>query len=180
MVRADEDVFQMAQGAYEASRVKLGVGAAVVVAVVPLISLWLGGRPPTAGILGTVLVIGIGTLVWRGGLAAFTGLSGLKAGLVPLCFAHAANLYGHVCVPGQGCTSLCVPACAAGGLLAGLLVELAARKSARPAVVRAGGATVALLTGALGCSCIGFGGLAGLALGMAMPLIASRFFRRPV
>lgn len=170
--------FETATRAYEAARLRLGVGAAAAVALVPLGSFALGSRAANAALLGTALAALVGALVSRGGQAALSGMTGLKAGLVPLACAHAANLYGHVCLPGQGCTSLCVPACAAGGVLAGLLVERLARGAPRPNVVRAGGAAVAFLTGALGCSCVGSSGLLGLVVGMAFSLAAGRLAQR--
>jgi hypothetical protein len=177
MVLTDEDVFSKARRAYEAARVRFGVVASLVVALVPLASLGLGGHAASAALLGSLLVVGVGTMVWRGGLLSLSAMSGLKAGLVPLVLAHAANLYGHVCIPGQGCSTLCVPACSVGGLLAGFLVERVARRSPRPNVIRIGGAAVAFATGALGCFCVGSGGVIGLSLGMAFTFLASRFLQ---
>jgi hypothetical protein len=168
--------FETATRAYAAARMRLGVGAGAAVALVPLGSLALGGRALNALMLGAALTTLLGALVWRGQQAARGGMTGLKAGLVPLAFAHAANLYGHVCIPGQGCTSLCVPACATGGVVAGLLVERFARTAGRPNVVRACGSAVAFLTGALGCACVGSAGLLGLMVGMGCTLAAGRLF----
>ncbi len=178
MILTNEVVFNKARRAYETSRVKLGLGVSLVVALVPMASLSLGGQAVSTALLGTFLVASVGTMVWRGGVAALSAMSGVKAGLVPLLFAHAANLYGHVCIPGQGCSTLCVPACAVGGLLAGLLVERVARKSARPNWARIAGATVAFVTGALGCACVGSSGLVGLLAGMAATLVAGPLVRR--
>jgi hypothetical protein len=100
-------------------------------------------------------------------------MSGFKAGLIPLFFAHCANQWGHVCTP-YGCTSLCVPACAAGGVLAGLTVEWLARRGPRPQLTRGLGMIVAILTGGLGCACVGAFGLLAMIAGLAVSLLGSR------
>jgi hypothetical protein len=179
MELTDEEVFARATRAYERARVKLGAVVSGVVALIPLVSLGLGGNVASTALLGTALTLGVGVLVWRGGVLSLSAMAGLKAGLVPLAFAHAANLYGHVCIPGRGCSTLCIPACTVGGVLAGVILERTAQKAAHASWVRLAGAAVAFLAGALGCACVGFGGIAGLAAGMVASVVTSRavFFR---
>ncbi len=176
---ANDPTYRRALAAYEASRRRLGGAAAVLVALVPLASYGVGGRAMTAAALGVSLVVLMGAAVWRGGPFALAATSGLKAGLVPLIVSHAANLYGHVCIPGQGCTSLCVPACTAGGVVAGAFVEYVARNSKNPMLVRVGGAGLAFCTGSLGCSCVGYAGMLGLTLGLGCTVLLGRVLAPP-
>lgn len=166
-----------ARGAYERSRLSKAVAVAAPVAVLPALSFWLGTSLASATLLGGALVAAVLLVVWRGGAVALSGAVGLKAGVVPLAFAHAAKLFGHVCTP-AGCTTLCVPACATGGVIAGALVEWWARRSPRAHLTRGLGAGVALMTGALGCSCVGYAGVAALLVGLAASMVAGRFVSR--
>jgi len=171
----EEAVFQTATAAYERGRWRWAAVSALPMAVIPLASFAIGQRMLPSVVLGVALLAMATALLWRGqgfgrGLAV-----GLKAGLVPLVLSHAANLYGHVCTA-TGCTSLCVPACAAGGVVAGFVIaSAAARTPARWHVIGAGGVTACLI-GAFGCSCVGFGGIAGMVLGMAISLTAVRLW----
>lgn len=173
MALSDSELQAAARRAYERSRLGRAVAVAAPVAVLPLMSFLLGTSGASAAALGVALVGGVAVLVWRGGLLAFGGAAGLKAGLIPLAFAHAAKSFGHVCTP-AGCTTLCVPACATGGVIAGVLVEWWARRSPRPNLTRALGAGVAFLTGALGCSCVGYAGMAALLAALAASMVAGR------
>jgi hypothetical protein len=163
-------VFVLAQKRYERRRLFLSLSFGLAIAGIPLGSLALGGIRMTSIILSLLLVGGASAGVWLGGLGARSAISGLKAGLVPLIFSHLANLTGHVCIPGRGCASLCIPACALGGVFAGVLLEHMARQTARPVLLRLVGGSLALATGALGCSCVGYGGMLGLLVGMTLPL----------
>ena len=163
--RNDAAVLTLAMGAYESSRLRLALGFAACLAVVPALSAALGTEWVSVVVLGTFVCATSGALVCRGGAHAFSAMTGLKAGLIPLALAHVANRIGHVCTP-SGCTNLCVPACAAGGVLAGALVAFVAKDASRPGLVRLAGGAVACAVGALGCSCVGYSGIAGLVLGM--------------
>jgi hypothetical protein len=96
---------------------------------------------------------------------------GFFAGLVPYTASLlASRLGGHVCTPG-GCVSMCLPACAAGGVIAAVLVaRSAARRRAGPLFwLTASAMTIA--TGALGCSCAGFAGASGMLAGFALTVV---------
>jgi hypothetical protein len=177
MVIDDDVLLHRALGAYEASRLRFAIQVALPVALLPVTSFALGTPRPFALGLGLALMAAVGLLEWRGGGLARGGLTGLKAGLVPLLFAHAASAFGHVCTP-QGCTTLCVPACATGGVLAGFAVEWLARRSPRPDLTRAVGLGVAFLTGALGCSCVGASGMLALVVALPASLALARLWPR--
>jgi len=99
---------------------------------------------------------------------------------VPLVFALCANSIGHLC-SGDRCMTLCIPACATGGLLAGVVVTgLAVRRRSGIGFWLAA-SSVALLTGAMGCASVGYAGLVGLALGFGtglVPMLIGRLFRK--
>ncbi len=162
-----------AREAYERSRLRFALTLVPVAAVLPITSMALGTPARSAVVLGALLIILLVATTWRGGALARGGFSGLKVGLLPLALAHAAKIYGHVCTP-DGCTTLCVPACASGGVAAGLLLEWLARRSEQPNVVRGVGAVSCLLTGALGCSCVGASGLLALLAALAGTSLIAR------
>lgn len=173
MTLSTEALQAAARGAYERARVRRAMAVAAPVALVPAVSFLLGTSRASAATLGVALVAVVAWVVWRGGAVALSGATGLKVGLIPLAFAHAAKAFGHVCTP-AGCTTLCVPACAAGGVLAGGALEWFARRTQRPHLTRALGAGVAALTGALGCSCVGYAGLLALLVGLAASMGVGR------
>jgi hypothetical protein len=117
-------------------------------------------------VLAPALVLVALTFAWTlGGTTWARGvLPGLLLGVVPLgCSLSAARL-GHVCWNG-GCASLCVPLCAAGGVVAGLLLARAARATRHPLGLWLAGGSIVLATGSLGCACVGLGGLGGMLAG---------------
>lgn len=171
MALSEARLLAAARRGYERSRLKLALAVALPALLIPVVSWLLGTSLRNASLFGAALVLGLAALEWRGGLYALGGLSGFKAGLVPLAFAHTAKLWGHVCTP-AGCTTLCVPACATGGVLAGVLVEWWARRSPRPWLTRGLGAAVSLITGAMGCSCVGAAGIAALVVGVGVSMAA--------
>ena len=108
-------------------------------------------------------------LLWYGRDVRRAVLPGVAAGMIPLALGLCAFRIGHACT-GDGCMMLCVPACTVGGLVAGLGV-------ASVGLGRSGGlgfwlaaSGMSLLTGAMGCACVGYAGVAGLALGFVVGL----------
>jgi len=97
-------------------------------------------------------------------------LPGLFAGIVPLAFTLCARSIDHVC-SGSDCMMLCLPACIAGGLIAGLAVAMVGHRGKHRAGFWLSASGLALLTGAMGCMCIGYSGLAGLVLGYASGMV---------
>ena len=75
--------------------------------------------------------------------------------------------------------SLCVPACSLGGAVAGGLIAWASRSAPARALFIVSASGLALLVGSLGCSCVGYGGVLGLGLGLMATVVPSAFvFRR--
>jgi hypothetical protein len=129
---------------------------------------------------GAMFVLGAG-LLWYGRDVRRAVLPGVAAGLVPLVFGLCAFRVGHICT-GDNCMMFCVPACTVGGLVAGLGVAAVAlgRSSGLGFWIAAAG--MSLLTGAMGCSCVGYWGVVGLAVGFVsgtVPGVLRRMFVRP-
>ncbi len=164
MDRPDSAVLAKAMQRYELGRLRWAAVCAALTLAIPALAYALGHRPDTALWLGAVLALGVGFFIWRGKGWAAAVPSGLRAGIVPLGFALAAQRVGHVCTAG-GCTTLCVPACIAGGAIAGVLVALGARNSPWPSATLVGGLWVSLAIGAMGCTCVGFSGVLGMLAG---------------
>ena len=162
---------------YEWSRVRTAALSAALTLLIPLLALAIGRRPGSAAVLGATLALCVGVFLWRGMGWGAAVPAGLKAGLVPLAFALAAQQMGHVCL-GSGCTSLCLPACIAGGGIAGVLVGHFARRSPWPRSTLAGGLVVTVVIGAMGCACVGYSGVLGMLAGTAVTAAAGTLLRR--
>lgn len=106
-------------------------------------------------------------LLWFGRSPGRSVLPGIVYGLLPLTGGLIARFNGHVCL-GMSCYSSCLLYCVSGGVAAGLLVARLASKSDAPAAVFTSAAATALLTGAIGISCVGVHGLVGMAAGVAL------------
>jgi hypothetical protein len=134
-------------------------------------------RNPSSAVLFGAAMFGAGVvMLWYGRDLKHAVLPGLAAGAVPLALALCANRAGHYCT-GDACVSLCLPACVSGGIVAGLGVALWGYRGKHGLGYWASASLLALLTGAMGCACIGYAGLFGLGAGYALgmiPVVASR------
>lgn len=155
---------------YEWARVRralLGFAPALLVVVIAALA---NKHPASAVVFGCALfVVGAG-LLWYGHDVRRAVLPGLAMGLLPLSFALCANHFGHACM-GDHCLTLCVPACALGGIGAGVGVSVIGLRWKQSWPFWVGTTVLTLLTGAMGCSCVGYGGIAGLALGYSLGLL---------
>jgi hypothetical protein len=165
--------------AYEFARLRQAALGMVPVVVIVVLATCFTHRPMSAIVFGTVAVISGLLMLWFGREAQKAVLPGIAAGVVPLVFALCAN-YVHSCGM-HGCSTWCVPACALGGVVAGLAVAgMGNQRRAGPLFwVSASG--LALLIGAMGCSCVGYSGVMGLALGFAsgtVPVLLRRLIAK--
>jgi hypothetical protein len=141
------------------------VALAAVVTHRPESTLWFGFATLALG----------AAMLWHGRDPQRAVLPGVVSGLVPLVLSLCAN-HIHSCGM-ETCSSLCVPACTLGGVVAGLTV--ASVGNAR----RVGGwfwlsaSSLALLTGAMGCSCVGYSGVLGLGVGYLAGMIPGILLR---
>jgi hypothetical protein len=115
-----------------------------------------------------LFILGVGFL-WYGRGVKRAVLPGLAAGVIPLIFGLCAK-YVHDCM-GPGCLAFCVPACFAGGLVAGIVVDVVGLRTANNIGFWVAASGVGLLTGAMGCVCAGALGLAGLVTGFALSAV---------
>ncbi len=162
---------------YEWSRaLRAFIGFAPVTAVVALAAL-VGKRPESALFFGTLMFTSGVLLLWYGRDLRRAVLPGLIAGLLPLTLALCANSFGHVCLDGS-CTTLCLPACTAGGLFSGLAISWVGHRGRYGLGFWLSASSIALLTGAMGCSCIGYSGVVGLALGYGAGVVPALGVRR--
>lgn len=159
-----------ARSAYEAGRRGLASYVALPLLALGVLGACLGTRPVYAVLVGILIAAVAWVCIWRGRVAGRAVLPGVLAGLVPLTLAFAAQSYGHVC-SGSECYSLCVPACTSGGFLAGLVIARLGRNVASPVRFWALAALLAGLEGSLGCSCVGFGGVLGLGVGLIVTFV---------
>lgn len=164
MAPNEQVIFEAALRRYERARVLDALVAAALTLWIPAVALVFGDRPALSLPLGVGLALLVALLLWSGGGWAEGVRAGLKAGFIPLGLALVAQRVGHHCSD-DACTSWCVPACATGGLLAGVLVAFWARRTALPRRTLAGGLLVSIATGAMGCACVGLSGVVGLVAG---------------
>jgi hypothetical protein len=163
-------VQQRARLKYEWSRARRAVlGFAPAIGLV-LVAALLGKSPRwSLGFGGLMFAYGA-ALLWYGRDLKRAVLPGVVAGLVPLTFALCASHVGHMC-SGDRCMMVCIPACTVGGLVAGLAVAAVGHRGKHGLGFWAAASGVTLLTGAMGCACIGVTGVIGLALGFAAGLV---------
>jgi hypothetical protein len=155
--------------AYELGRLRRALLGVVPVVVIVAIATCFAHRPSSTLWFGfATAVVGAGML-WYGRDPQKAVLPGIAAGLVPLVFALCAN-HVHSCGP-DGCTTLCVPACAVGGVVAGIAVAAVGNQRRAGVAFWLTGSALALLTGAMGCACIGYSGVVGLGLGFAAGVV---------
>ncbi|MFO0667456.1 MAG: hypothetical protein U0174_26130 [Polyangiaceae bacterium] len=166
-----------AERAYERGRALRAAIVALSVASISVLVACLGGRVHTALVLGAGLLVFSWFCLWRGQTLGRTVFPGVVAGVVPLALALAAQSYGHVCTA-SGCMSLCVPACAVGGGIAGFVVARASRFVEAKVTFIAAASGLTMLVGSLGCSCVGYGGVVGLGLGLVGTLVPSALVLR--
>jgi hypothetical protein len=137
----------------------------------------LNKHPSSALIFGAAMfAVGVG-LLWYGRNVRRAVLPGLAMGLLPLALALCASHMGHACM-GDHCMTLCVPACSLGGLGAGIGISIVGVRWNQGWPFWVGASVLSFLTGAMGCSCVGYSGVAGLAVGYGVGLLWTLVQRR--
>jgi len=154
---------------YELRRVRYALWGMAPVVVILVVALSVGQRA------GSTLAFGLATLavgavlLWYGRDPQKAVLPGVAAGLVPLVLSLCAN-HVHMCGP-EGCSTLCMPACAVGGVVAGLAVARVGNRRKAGVWFWLSASSLAILTGAMGCACIGYSGVMGLGLGFGAGVV---------
>ncbi len=171
-----EKVFRRARLAYEWGRARRAFLGALPVLVLIGGACLFGDRPSWALAFGGVLFFVGVAMLWYGRDPQRAVLLGLVAGLLPLVLVLCARHFGHFCT-GTSCTTLCMQACAVGGILAGFAVASVgnARRAGPGFWVAA--SSIAILTGAMACSCLGGAGIVGLAVGFGVGAVPAQLGR---
>jgi hypothetical protein len=131
-----------------------------------------GGRLDAALAIGPLLFAGGVLALWYGREPGRGVLPGVIGGGAALVLILCANRMGHLCI-GDRCLSWCVPACITAGVLAGGLVSFIGVRQQRRWGYWLSASGITLLTGALGCSCVGYSGMASLAVGFVSVVLLS-------
>ena len=152
--------------AYEVARLRRALLGVLPVVFFALVAATFSHRPESSLTFGLASALAGAAMLWYGRDPQRAVLPGVAAGLVPLTLALCANRV-HACGP-LGCGTLCVPACLVGGTVAGLCVAAFGAKRRLGPWYWVSATALTLLTGAMGCSCIGYSGLGGLGLGFAL------------
>jgi hypothetical protein len=162
------DARRRSRRAYELSRVRLGLVAALPVIPLVAFSMLACGRPALTIATGVVLFAVTASLYARGQAYGRAIMPGYLAGAAPLLLPVALRASGYCCFGGV-CWSGCMVACVAGGLLAGLgagFFAAAEHRSRGPFLVSL--LLVAGLVGALGCVMIGLSGVVGMTVALGL------------
>lgn len=146
-------------------RAMLGFSPALVIVAAAAMN---AHRPGSAASFGVAMFAAGVLLLWYGRDVRRAVLPGVALGVLPLVLALCAN-HMHGCSQGV-CMSWCVPACAIGGLGAGVGIAVIGHRARRSIGYWAGASALVLLTGAMGCSCAGYAGVVGLVAGFAFGL----------
>lgn len=155
---------------YEWGRARRAVAGFAPVMVIVIAAALLGNRPASTLAIGSAMFVSGAVLLWYGRDLRRAVLPGVIAGMVPLTLALCANHVGHAC-SGESCMMLCLPACTLGGLVAGLAVAAVGHRGRHGFGFWGAASGLALLTGAMGCACVGYSGVAGLGIGFAAGLV---------
>ncbi len=164
-----------ARGRYERSRLRWSLAGAAPMLLVIAAATWLGRQPSSSAFFGGLLFVTGVVLLWRGRDIRRAFWPGVLAGLLPLVLSLAANA-GHGCAMGH-CSTWCIPACSAGGVGAGLFVAATATKLKLGWDFWVGASLMSVLTGAMGCACVGASGVLALVVGFALGLSPQLVFK---
>ena len=173
---ADEALLVQVRRGYERARWRRAVSGAVPVVVLGALAIFFGQRPWSAagfGVAATALAV---LSLWYGREVQRAVLPAMADGILPLALALGAD-HWHACGPG-GCTSLCVPACTVGGVLAGLAVAGVGLRRRAGAWYWLAASGLTVLEGAMGCSCVGGAGVLGLVAGFSVGVMPGLLRRR--
>lgn len=156
-----------ARFAYEMARLRRAILRAWPIPVAAFLAVRLGSSATHVITLAVPLAVAAIALVWRGGVAGRAVAPGLAAGTAPLILPGLAMDCAVAC--SANCETWCATSCVVGGILAGAWVGF------RSARFNDGGwqfgaiaASIAAVTGAMGCFIGGATGVAGMLTGLAI------------
>jgi hypothetical protein len=164
MATNDLVLLARARRAYELGRLRSALRIAPFALAAAAVAL-TSGRPLalTAALTCVLLALATGFL-YRGGIAGRAVGPGLLAGAAALAMPLLMATFGHACF-GPACMKLGLPACIAGGVLAGFVIARAAAREQPDLRFVAAAAAIAASTGSLGCTIAGVAGVLGMLAG---------------
>ena len=165
-----------ARARYELGRLRRALLGVSPLVPVSLLALWLSARPISTLCFGACALLLSTWMLWYGRAPQRAVLPGVAAGLIPLGLSLCANQI-HQCGP-DGCSSFCAPACTLGGAVAGLAIASVASRRQLGLWFWIGASGLALATGAMGCSCVGYSGVLGLGAGFGLGMLPGLLRRR--
>ncbi|GAC1356683.1 MAG: hypothetical protein NVSMB47_10080 [Polyangiales bacterium] len=154
-----------ARRTYERARLRGAFVLALPIVAIAGLAWLIDRQTMPIAVAGPLLFATAVVFFWRGQHLGRGVLPGIAAGAIPFVAMHVARASGHVC-NGAMCFSACLPATFAGAAIAGLVSAQRARRSGAPLASWGSAGFIAVLTGALGCACIGLGGVVGLVAGL--------------
>lgn len=175
------EVERRARVRYEWARAKRALVGFAPLLLVVAVATAVARHPSATAAFGAAAFLAGATMLWYGRDPKRAVLPGVLAGFVPLVLVLCTS-HMHGCM-GDSCMMVCVPACSAGGVVAGLAVASVGNQRHAGSVFWLSASALALLTGSMGCACVGYSGVAGLAIGFAagvVPGLLRRAFARPV
>lgn len=158
-----------ARVAYELGRARRALLGAAPMVLIIAVAASIAHRPVSTAWFGLAAATAAVVMLWYGRDPQRAVLPGIAAGLVPLALALGAT-HIHSCGP-DGCASWCMPACTLGGVVAGLGVASVGNQRRAGVWFWLPASGLALLTGAMGCACVGYSGVIGLGLGYAAGVV---------
>ena len=154
---------------YEWARAKRALIGFAPLLLVVAVATAIARHPSVTGAFGVGAFIAGAVMLWYGRDPKRAVLPGVLAGFVPLVLTLCTS-HMHGCM-GDGCMMMCVPACSIGGLVAGLAVASVGNHRRAGAVFWLSASVIALLTGAMGCACVGYSGVIGLGIGFSAGVV---------
>src|SRR5262245_2581517 len=115
-----ETLLLRARRAYEGGRLASAAVRTAALAPLPAIALGTGCQPRTVLVAGSIFLAAALFCFWRGGDWRRGAIPGIAAGLVPLLTPTFIQAGAHACRVGT--CGIMTFACAAGGLLGGMLL----------------------------------------------------------
>ena len=163
------EVERRTRARYEWARAKRALLGFAPLLLVVAMATAIARHPSATGAFGVAAFVAGAAMLWYGRDPKRAVLPGVLAGFVPLVLVLCTS-HMHGCT-GDDCMMMCVPACSVGGLVAGLAVASVGNQRRAGAVFWLSASALALLTGAMGCACVGYSGVVGLAIGFSAGVV---------
>jgi hypothetical protein len=176
------ELMARAERAYEVGRLRWALQIGWIVLALVGVSFVCVGVSSISAATGALLLATTTALRWRGRTFSAAVRAGLLAGLIPFTLLLVLKSGSGVFCSLGGCMEHCIRYCGIGGLTAGLLLAVRARRHEDQLVgFLVAGGVVAALTGLLGCFVGGLTGMVWMIVGelaATVPVFAVQLARR--